>query len=139
MINKIQKKQKPIEQDIHLKYLCKKCGTSHWLSFKEASTKNFKIVCDCGYVFGVRRVADFTIKYFQTKIKSSNNLVKDKKNDSIISQDLLIKTSGILTSYGFTTSEAQTLISESYSKCPNDDIKSLVKQVLESLRNKNVN
>ena len=136
MTHKIPKKQKPIEHDIHLKYLCKKCGTPHWLSFKEASTKNFKIVCDCGYIFGVRRVSDFSIKYFTTKINPSNSTIK---NNNIIPQDLLTKTVGVLVSYGFTTSEAQTLIMESYIKYPNNDIKSLVKQVLESLRGKNVN
>lgn len=62
-MNKTQKLQKPIDADIHLKYRCKKCGIDHWLSFKEASTKNFKVVCYCGSVFKVKQLSGFKFKY----------------------------------------------------------------------------
>lgn len=135
-----QKLQKPIEHDIHLKYICRKCGTPHWLSFKEASTKNFKIVCDCGLVFGVKRVLDFKLK-FLNKPKSQptqKTIEKVFSQDHTIPIDLLNKTIGVLVQYGFTDNEAKQLIIKSYSLCPNNEITSLVKQVLESLRSENV-
>lgn len=59
----IKKRQKPIDKDIHLKYRCKKCGIDHWLSLREASTKNFLVVCTCGHTFKVRQVSDCVVKY----------------------------------------------------------------------------
>ena len=139
--NKQKKKlQKPIEHDIHLKYICKKCGLPHWLSFKEASTKNFKVVCDCGYVFGVKRILDFKLKFVQeTELKTNNIIHESEKTDhQTISKDLLDKAIGVLIPYGFTQKEANELIIKSYAHCPNNEITSLVKQVLESLRSENV-
>lgn len=124
-LKKLSRTQKPIEYDIHLKYPCKQCGQSHWLSFNEASTKNFKIVCDCGLVFGVRRVIGFKLQYKQ----------KEHKKSTTIPVDLLEKAVKLLVGYGFTNTEAVDLITSSYLKNPNDDFASLVKQTLASIRN----
>lgn len=122
---KLSKNQKPIDTDIHLKYRCKKCAQDHWLSIEEASTKNFKIVCYCGLVFGVRLVKDFRLKYEPLETKKSTK----------IPVDLLEKSVKLLVGYGFTNSEAIELISNSYLQNPNDDFASLVKQTLASIRN----
>jgi hypothetical protein len=121
----LSKNQKPIEYDIHLKYRCKKCGQDHWLSFNEASTKNFKVVCDCGKVFGVKLVKQFKLKYEQ----------QINKKTTKVPVDLLDKAVKLLVGYGFTNSEAIELISNSYLQNPNDDFASLVKQTLASIRN----
>lgn len=63
MMKTIKKRQKPIDKDIHLKYRCKKCGIDHWLSLREASTKNFLVVCSCGHTFKVRQVSDCVVKF----------------------------------------------------------------------------
>lgn len=138
MITKIKKKnQKPIEHDIHLKYICKKCGQSHWLSFKEASTKNYKIVCDCDNIFKVKRVVGFKLKYDSVKINKpvtteSKPVIKTENN---ISKDLLDTVVNSLIKLGFTISEAKSLVTKSYQECPTNDIGLLVKQTLESLKN----
>ena len=140
----INKNQKPIEHDIHLKYICQQCGTPHWLSFKEAQTKNFKIVCDCGDVFTVKRVKAFKIKYYDDIVAKSLPIQKPTVTQqtpppNTISPNLLEQTVKALLPYGFTNDEAADLVTKSYSTNPNNDIVSLVKQTLESLRNKNVN
>ena len=63
MLKKKVQSQKPIEHDIHLKYKCPTCDQHHWLAFREAKTKNFKVVFDCNTVFKVKRISAFKIKY----------------------------------------------------------------------------
>jgi hypothetical protein len=129
---KIKKNQKPTDYDIHLKYLCPDCGYSHWISFLESSTKNYKIVCDCGCVFKVKRTQSFKVKY-STKIQPA---VKDKiVSNKIISQDVLSKASTVLINYGFTKNEAIDLIKQSFDKNSDQDISSLVKTALELMKN----
>ena len=129
---KIKKNQKPTDYDIHLKYLCPDCGYSHWISFLESSTKNYKIVCDCGCVFKVKRTQSFKVKY-STKIQPA---VKDKTvSNKIISQDVLSKASTVLINYGFTKNEAIDLIKQSFDKNSDQDIPSLVKTALELMKN----
>jgi hypothetical protein len=69
-----KKIQRPIDYDIHLKYRCKSCDQDHWLSYLEASTNNFKVVCDCGTVFKLKRVVGFTLKYQKTTIKNKEEI-----------------------------------------------------------------
>lgn len=128
---KINKNQKPIDFDIHLKYVCKKCGQFHWLSFKETSTKDFKIVCDCNNIFMVKRTKQFLLRYAITKSKT-----KMKKQ---IPKETLQKAISVFVNYGFTEKEAGELLSESYEKNATDNASYLVKQTLELLKDKNVN
>ena len=139
------KNQKPIDFDVHLKYLCNRCGSIHWLSFKEASTDDFKIVCDCDNVFTVRRVSAIKIKYFdkaETKSQTvETEALKPSTEPSVfrqISRDLLEQTIKALIPYGFTSTEAKEMVTKSYRDNPNDNALMLVKQVLESLRGTNV-
>ena len=127
---------KPIDYDIHLKYICQNCGNTHWLSYKEASTKNYKIVCDCDNIFTVKCVSGFKLKFRSKKIKQQKPVVEEKSNN--IPDDLLTKTATTLVSYGFTMTEAKELVSKSYQQFPSDSVITLVKQVLESLRSENV-
>lgn len=124
------KKPKPIECDVHLKYLCPKCGYDHWLSLKEASTKNYKIVCDCGKVFGVKRTKNIKLIY-----ENSHKQKYEKRVDSpSIDQSLLNKASSALIAYGFTKEEAINSITEAFQKHPTTDYLELVKQTLASMR-----
>lgn len=133
---KNQKRQKPIDADIHLKYLCDQCGQTHWLSFLEASTSGYKVVCDCGNTFKVKKVNGFKLKYAikkpQQPIVSQPIAVSQTQT---ISLDLLDSASKILMNYGFTKTEASELISNYYSTNPVNDISVLVKETLKSLRN----
>lgn len=137
--------QKPIEYDIHLKYICKQCGQIHWLSLREASTKRFKIVCDCGLTFGVKRVKDFKLIYHK-KIKDIKPQQESKvvveeapKPIPVIPNNLLDQSIKILVGYGFTKTEAKLIITKSYENSPVDNVPGLIKQTLESLRENNTN
>lgn len=132
--------QKPIEHDIHLKYSCNKCGQPHWLSFLEASTKNFKIVCDCGKVFKVKRVKDFKLTYYKKSknqsIDSTNKETVTEKIDTPTQEipiDLLRESVKILVGYGYEKEEAVDILSKSYHKKPTNNVVFLVKQTLESV------
>lgn len=133
---------KPIEYDIHLKYLCTNCGSSHWLSFKEASTKNFKIVCECDNIFMVKRVSDFKLKYYKTLTKSKPETKPEEESikteaikKNIIPNDILETAINSLLTFGFTKNEAKSLIIKTYNILPTTDIALLIKKSLESLKN----
>ena len=134
--------QKPIEHDIHLKYRCAKCGQDHWLSYLEASTKQFKIACHCGKVFVVKRLSGFKLKYFEKPpviipvVESAPPVVVDPPviEKPKIPVDLLNKSVTLLIGYGFTQTEAKELLNLSYEQNPMDDYSSLVKQTLKLLR-----
>ena len=134
--------QKPIEHDIHLKYRCAKCGQDHWLSYLEASTKQFKIACHCGKVFVVKRLSGFKLKYFEKPpviipvVESAPPVVVDPPviEKPKIPVDLLNKSVTLLIGYGFTQAEAKELLNSSYEQNPIDDYASLVKQTLKLLR-----
>jgi hypothetical protein len=138
MNQKILKNQKPTDYDIHLKYLCSECGGAHWLSYLEASTKNFKIVCCCGNVFGVRRVTGFNLDYFskpkttEAAAQISEEVKKEEPKD--IPLQLLNKASKVLVGYGFTMAESISMIKSCYSSNPTEDISVLIKQTLVSLK-----
>lgn len=137
---KNKRSQKPIEHDVHLKYMCPECGEHHWLSFRESSTKNFKIVCFCGLVFGVKRTKNIRIIFEKKKNslpQSSEKIVEKPKIEMpIIPNELLEQTIKALVIYGFRKSEAKEIITKSYEKSPVDNASGLVKQILESFRNK---
>ena len=134
--------QKPIEHDIHLKYRCAKCGQDHWLSYLEASTEQFKIVCHCGKVFVVKRLGGFKLKYFEKSpviipvVESVSPVVIEPPaiEKPKIPVDLLNKSVSLLIGYGFTQTEARELLNSSYEQNPIDDYASLVKQTLKLLR-----
>jgi len=117
-MSKIKKNQKPIEYDIHLKYKCKNCCQDHWLSFNEASTKNFKIVCYCGNVFGVKRVSKCKIIY------TKSNTVNSKIIKSCLS---------VLLGYGYDKERSEQIIREILSASPEIKLADLIKKSLVKL------
>ena len=60
---------KPTSADYYLKYICPKqtCKNEHWLSYKEAKVKGFKIVCDCGKIYSPLPIAKIKICYQKPK------------------------------------------------------------------------
>jgi hypothetical protein len=127
------KNQKPIDFDLHLKYRCHQCSQDHWLSYLEASTQNFKIVCGCGEVFKVKRIKSFKINYHSKK-KTETTPQKEESSSHTIPSDILNKCVKILVTYGFTISEASELLYNTYSKNPVDDCGTLIKNTLASLK-----
>lgn len=123
-----KKSQKPIDLDIHLKYRCanNNCKYDHWLSLKEASTKNFKVVCDCGQIFRVKLVSGVSVLYEKT---SKKNI---KKPDTI-PVDILEKCCKILSNYGFTEAESKQLLNFAYKESPSNDCGQLVKLAIKHI------
>lgn len=150
MIKLKTKNQKPIETDAHFKYRCPNCGWDHWISLKESQTKNFKIVCDCDTIFKPKRIKNITIEYYKkskqvvnktettkSQPQESEQKVLEKPTQSI-DKSILDKCLKLLTQYGFTNSEAKTLILSAYDRLQVNDIGILIKNVLEFIgENKN--
>jgi len=136
--------QKPIDYDIHIKYKCPKCNQEHWLSYLQASTKTFKVVCSCGLLFRVKRVVGFDLKYKKKKKKPIEKPLEAEKNNPTTPEpvkvvnkppvDLIDRAVKILVGYGFTRDEAESLLIKSYEDTPVNDLTSLVKQTLEKMR-----
>lgn len=158
-MKKTKKLQKPIDTDLHLKYRCKKCGLDHWLSYREAATKNFKVVCMCGLTFKVRRVIGLKLQYepyeqiveekpqvikeeistptppgITPEICATENVAPVQKN---IPSELLEKAVKLLLGYGFTKTEATKMVTNTYFRVPVDDYATLVKYTLESIGDNN--
>jgi hypothetical protein len=137
----IIKNQKPIEIEANIKYTCpnEKCKFDHWISLKEAQTKNFKIVCDCSTVFSPKTIKKVIIKY--KKFKQKPILVVDQVKEPIhhtIPNDILIKSSKIMQTFGFRKKEADIMLTEFFKTNPIDDIKQLVQNTLAFNGEKNV-
>jgi DNA-directed RNA polymerase subunit RPC12/RpoP len=137
------KRLKPIDQDIHLKYRCIKCSVDHWLSMKETQTKGFRIVCDCGEVFRVKLIEKIDIIYQQTiKKEISLPVVVEKplppeKIIETIPLDLLKQCCTILLGYGFDISEAETLVVSTFNEKHIYTCVDLIKQALKNFGEKN--
>lgn len=138
------KNQKPIEVDAYLKYRCpnSKCGYTHWLSLKEAQTKNFKIVCDaCDEIFKPKVIKDISIKYHKkikpevVETKPENNPIQEATdhNTPCISDRLLTLCSKTLIDYGFTKKEAYDLLKQSYILNQTDQPFELIQNTLKMI------
>lgn len=123
-------KVKPVECDAHLKYICPECHNEHWISLLEASTKNFKIVCDCGTIFRVKRVLDLKLRYQKTKTISNTK----KPNIDITTNSTAKQAIVIIQNYGFTKNEAEELIVKCYDPNKNYCVSDLVKEALKTMR-----
>lgn len=144
----IKKRQKPIELDAHFRYRCPKCGYDKWISLAEASTKNFKIVCDCKYVFQCKRIKGIKIQYYTKKktLNKSNNSKQpepvQKSNEYIdtsisIDENVLNKSIKILIGYGFTKQESYNLLIKAYNILKINTSSKLVKKALELIGEQN--
>lgn len=152
MKNTKTKIQKAIEIDAHLRYICKNpdCGCTHWLSLKEAQTKNFKVVCDCGTVFKPKQVLKLKILYKKEQETKKPEAAQTKTNahscfvnlsaipqQSELNIDILNKCVKILVGYGFTKTESEQLLRNSYRNDPTDDWTVLIKNTLASFGENN--
>lgn len=128
-----KKNLKPTNIDCHLKYRCpdNNCGYDHWISFKEAKTKNFIVVCDCGNTFKVKTVKKIKLIYNQIEIKRIDEQPEDK--NSKIPLELLDRCAKMMVGFGFTINESKTLLSDFYDKNKIDDPISLVKNTISNI------
>lgn len=139
---KIIKNQTPIDCDAHFKYVCPnpKCSIQHWQSLQQVRVKNYKIVCDCGFVIKPKQIKSIKIEYIDdNQDKEVKNKQVSQKSTQEIPHDILEKSSKILINYGFTKEEATLMIKDAYDKNPTIECSILVKQTLESFGANNVN
>ena len=133
------KNLKPIDVDSHFKYRCPQidCGYEHWLSLKQVSIKNFKIVCDCGSVFKPKKISKIKIVYEANSVKTQQQESVVKNKSVVQSYEIPVDTENkcvkILAKYGFTHSESVELINKGYSKNPTNDETVLIRYILKNL------
>jgi|694.fasta_scaffold139653_5 hypothetical protein len=141
MIKKKKKNQKPIEIDAHFKYRCPKsnCGFDHWLSLKECQTKDFKIVCDCGFVFKPKKISKIKIVYSDIKLADNKEQPAKIIEKPKIPVDFKNDCGKLLISYGFTKEEAISLCEKAFEKNPVNSSGLLIKYILQNLEQLNVN
>lgn len=148
MLKKVKNKNlKPIDVDGHLQYRCPNCAIDHWLSFKEARTKGFICVCDCGITFSVKRVLDLKIIFKHKKpisqsatiapesIQKTNTAQSCVEKTSVIEipVELLEKSTKVLIGFGFTKTEAISMLKETYSVFQTENVALLVKKAIAKI------
>lgn len=132
---------KPIDTSVSLIYACPQCLQQHWISLKAAKTKGYIIVCDCGSVFKPKRIDDIKILYIKNKNKTIKSeiqecevLLKEQQSEPTnnLPVDLLEKCVTVLAGYGFTKTEAASLLKQTYEKYQVIDAVSLIKLSLST-------
>jgi hypothetical protein len=118
---------KPCDIDVHFKYKCSNpdCGAEHWLLLKEAKTKFFKIVCECGNIYIPKRVSKLTIRYAGDKKK------KHIDTEQKLSKETLKKGIQTLKKYGFDDAESEELIQQAFEKSKSTETGQLIKLALQ--------
>jgi hypothetical protein len=133
-MSRIKKNQKPIDNDAHFKYRCPNCDVDHWISFNQAKTKNYKIVCDCDTVIQPKRIKKIKIVYYDNLQKqTTKEIVSSNSSPVNIDSALLSKCVGVLVGYGFTGNEAESMVKQTHAMFPTDDCIVLIKKTLESI------
>ena len=131
------KKIKPIDIDLHLKYLCPNCGAICWLSLRESKTVGYINVCDiCHDTFKVKTIHKIIIQYKNNK-SVGKAIEKNQKTSIIFDPDTRLKSISSLVGYGFTQKEASELVDDTFDIFKTNDIGILVKESLKLFGAKN--
>lgn len=145
---------KPVSKDIYYEYICSQCGCNHWITHREASSKNFRIICDCEAIIKPQRIIDTKIIYAKPKHRKNDSSVTTGQRRLNPSTDPVIKeTNGqenntacavaetsllkiqqqaanIMSQYGYTIEEAMRIIINCDEK---NEVKTLVKEALTKI------
>lgn len=132
------KRIKPVDIDLHLKYLCPNCGAICWLSLRETKTVGYISVCDiCHDTFKVKTIDKITIQYKHNKKQIEKPIEKNEKTTIIFDPDTRLKSVDSLVKYGFTNKEASELVQDAFDIFKTNDIAILVKESLKLFGAKN--
>ena len=132
------KKNKPVDIDLHLKYLCPNCGATCWLSLRECKTVGYINVCDmCHDTFKVKTIDKITIQYKNHKKPVEKSIEKNQNTNIIFDPDTRLKSISSLVGYGFTQKEASELVDDTFDIFKTNDIGILVKESLKLFGAKN--
>ncbi len=135
---------KPVSKDIYYQYICTECGCHHWIKHKEASSKNFHIICDCEITIRPKRIIDTKIVYeknIKKKKKTKKNKIKKPNKLSEVDTSVEPKIENVdnnftdnqqkaisaLKSYGFTQQELEPVVKLCVEQ---DEVAKLVKETL---------
>jgi Holliday junction resolvasome RuvABC DNA-binding subunit len=132
MVIKKYKNLKPTDYEISLIYKCPNCRIEHWLSIKEAATKNFKVVCDCDTIFTVKLVKSITVNYVESEPKKEIIAQPVEKVIQRPNVDFVENCAKILVGYGFTKNEAVSLVNKTYESNPSSDISTFIKSCISN-------
>lgn len=131
------KKIKPVDIDLHLKYLCPNCGAIIWLSLKETQTPRYISVCDiCNQSFRVKTINKITIKYNESP-KNKPEIKQKEPKKVLLNQEIREKVINSLVAYGFTKTESEELAQDAFDIFQTNDIGILVKESLKLFGVKN--
>lgn len=138
------KEIKPSNIDASFQYICTSCGYSHWLFMREASAKNFFVVCDCGLNIRPKRIRKIKVEFCETQLEKpkKKNKPKEAKIEPVeklkqaepikdINVDILNTASNDLMKLGFTKQESEKLLRESYKIIGSEDCVVLVKKAID--------
>ena len=125
---------KPVEYDIHIKYICPNCSGEHWVSDKEAKYEKFIIVCSCGDILKPKIIESIRFKYRKRKHKQTPIITTETSSE--ILEDIIKKCSDALVTYGFELKEAEERIRQAYNETNSKDYIFLVKHALLKLGEK---
>jgi hypothetical protein len=134
---------KPIDLDANLMYQCSSpdCLSKHWVHIREAKTKNFKIVCECGMVYRLKQIKSINVTYHKKQRSVDASKTKETAETSKrieLPLDILENCAKVLIGYGFTKTEAISIITKTYAKHNTLDMSLLIKLSLSSLEINNV-
>jgi hypothetical protein len=124
------KSLKPISLDAQFKYKCTNvdCEAEHWLFLNQVKVKNFKLVCDCGIVYKIRRIENIKPVYIK---KSKQPTIVNETQTVESNTRYLDKAYRILEHYGFSKKEAVDLIDKVHNITECNDPLILVKDAMK--------
>lgn len=149
---------KPCESSVDLKYVCpnSNCMDIHWITLREAQTKNFKIVCFCGTVFKPKRIENVTINYARTikdkpkPEKTNNKTHRAQTNatkciDNFFSSkyidtgkyNFLLEAKEVLLNFGYSSKESEEMLSKQFYKTKETNPAKLVKMAINFIGDQN--
>jgi hypothetical protein len=134
------KSQKPIEIDVSLKYKCPNndCGFDHWLFLRQAKTKNFKIVCECGTIFKPKRIKTIEVVYATTEsVKKTIDSVESSDTISVV-PECVVRAIKMIVSLGYDKEDAQKHVMIIYNLEKITDAGTLVKKAISNIGGLNV-
>lgn len=119
--------QKPTEYDISFKYICEKCGNSHWLFLRETQANGFMVVCECGEVFNVHQIDHIDIVYSKESVESDEVEALVEICDPIVESAV-----NTIVSFGYDRTDATSMVSRATEMNTFVDSSSLVKYCLKN-------
>jgi hypothetical protein len=131
------KNLKPVECIADLRYRCTNCGLDHWVSIKEAKTRDFIIVCDCDTLLKVKQIQTVNVVYVNdaTLQKRPVNTTQAPIIPTVKPTDakVISQACAVLSTYGFTKQEAMDMATKYTEKESFTDVKILVSKILSNL------